>query len=64
MPSVKQEALERLRKALVAYDNDKITGGDLHRVETEVLQVDGVKPQNVRDLKVNYRSAQVKNARA
>ena len=61
MLSPKREALERLSRALVAYDGGKINGGDLNRIEAEVLEVEGVKPQNVRDLKASYRESLVKN---
>jgi hypothetical protein len=59
--SLKQEALERYRKALSAREGGRITEAQLLAVESEVLEVPGVDPQNVKDIKKDFRDRLVKN---
>lgn len=62
MMSPKREALDRLKRALIAHEKGRVSGEDLCRIEAEVLEVEGVKPQNVKDIKQSFRDKFVKNA--
>ena len=62
MSETKRDALDRLHRALVAREKGLLSAAELKRVETEVLDTPGVKPQNVRDLKDRFRGSLVKNS--
>ncbi len=61
MAETKREALERFHKALIAHDRGLLTAIELNRIESDVLSVSDVKPQNIRDLKTRFRESLVKN---
>lgn len=61
MMTAKQEALARFRIAFKAYEDGLNSAKEMAQVEREVLDVEGVKPQNIRDIKSEVRGSIVRN---
>jgi|GEM_PF-1876002 len=62
MSETKREGLERFKKAQEAYEGGRISALDRCRIEADVLAIEGVKPQNIKDIKADTRARCVKNS--